>query len=86
VRGVRRRLQQDQRRPLRLLDDAQQGHLLEPPQHPPRPDRGERAGGLEAFAEEFVAEVNRLRGSESAKAEQLKRELEATGKRIRRTV
>jgi hypothetical protein len=41
---------------------------------------------FKAFADEFVAEVNRLRGTESARAEQLKRELEATQKRIRRIV
>ena len=41
---------------------------------------------FKTFAEEFVAEVNRLRGNESARAEQLKRDLDATGKRIRRIV
>jgi site-specific DNA recombinase len=41
---------------------------------------------FKVFAQEFVAEVNRLRGNESAKAEQLKRELDAVEKRIRRIV
>jgi len=41
---------------------------------------------FKVFAQEFVAEVNRLRGNESAKAEQLKREREAVEKRIRRIV
>jgi hypothetical protein len=41
---------------------------------------------FKVFAEEFVAEVNRVRGHESARAEQLKRELEGTDKRIRRIV
>ena len=41
---------------------------------------------FKVFAQEFVAEVNRLRGNESAKAEQLKRDREAVEKRIRRIV
>ncbi|MDF2765612.1 MAG: hypothetical protein K0S81_2606, partial [Rhodospirillales bacterium] len=41
---------------------------------------------FKTFAEEFVAEVNRLRGSESAKSEQLKREQDQVEKRIRRIV
>jgi hypothetical protein len=39
---------------------------------------------FKVFAQEFVAEVNRLRGHEGARVEQLKRELEQTEKRIRR--
>jgi site-specific DNA recombinase len=41
---------------------------------------------FKVFAQEFVAEVNRLRGHEGARVEQLKRELEQTEKRIRRIV
>jgi site-specific DNA recombinase len=41
---------------------------------------------FKVFAQEFVAEVNRLRGNESAKAEQLKRDRNMVEKRIRRIV
>ena len=41
---------------------------------------------FKVFAQEFLAEVNRLRGHESAKSEQLKRELDQVEKRIRRIV
>ena len=44
LRGVRRRLRQDQPAPFRLLDRAQQGHLQQPADHPPRRARGDGAG------------------------------------------
>ena len=71
MRLLRRRLHQDQRRPVRLLDGAQQGHLHQPADHPPRRDRGQRAGRPEGAADgtrtlfkEFCAEFHR--GTEPA--------------------
>ena len=48
LRLLRRRLQQGVAEPLRLLDRAQQGHLRQPPDHPPGRARGPGLGALQS--------------------------------------
>ena len=96
LRRLRRQLRQDQRQPVRLRRSRNKGtctnrlnirrDALEAIVLDGLKSRLMDPELFKAFAQEFVAEVNRLRGNESAKAEQLKRERDAVEKRIRRIV